>query len=235
MSLILRGDISRRLTIPEMDGNFLYLEDLALTVVGATGARGATGASGSITTVLVTTYLPGATGPQGSQGVPGPIACPLQICDGSAAAPAYSFSADTNTGMFRQGNDIIGFGIGGAEYFRMNASGNFLAYADVIAFSSTLSDKRLKNNVSSLSNSLEIINKLRPVSYTWDKKLNRQGTDFGLIAQEVEEVVPQAVAEYHEMNSGAIYKNIKHERLIPYLVGAIQTLQLRIEELEKKL
>jgi hypothetical protein len=71
MSLILRGDISRRLTIPEMDGNFLYLEDLALTVVGATGARGATGASGSITTVLVTTYLPGATGPQGEPGIPG--------------------------------------------------------------------------------------------------------------------------------------------------------------------
>jgi hypothetical protein len=71
MSLILRGEIARRLTIPEMDGNFLYLEDLALSVVGATGAQGATGASGSITTVLVTTYLPGATGPQGEPGIPG--------------------------------------------------------------------------------------------------------------------------------------------------------------------
>ena len=55
------------------------------------------------------------------------------------------------------------------------------------------------------------------------------------MAQEVEEVVPQAVAEYQEMNSGNVYKNIKHERLIPYLVGAIQKLQLRIEELEKRL
>ena len=74
MSLILRGEINRRLTIPEMDGNFLYLEDLSLSVVGATGptgSRGATGASGSITTILVTTFLPGATGPQGEPGLPG--------------------------------------------------------------------------------------------------------------------------------------------------------------------
>ncbi len=81
MSLILRGEIARRLTIPEMDGNFLYLEDLALSVVGATGATGSPGATGSITTILVTRIgatgatgpqgLPGAAGPQGIQGVPG--------------------------------------------------------------------------------------------------------------------------------------------------------------------
>ena len=69
MSLILRGEIGRRLTIPEMDGNFIYLEDLALTVVGATGAQGATGASGSTTIILVTRI--GATGPTGPQGSPG--------------------------------------------------------------------------------------------------------------------------------------------------------------------
>ncbi len=69
MSLILRGEIGRRLTIPEMDGNFLYLEDLSLNVVGATGAPGPTGASGSTTIILVTRI--GATGPTGPQGGPG--------------------------------------------------------------------------------------------------------------------------------------------------------------------
>jgi hypothetical protein len=70
MSLILRGEIARRLTIPEMDDNFLYLEDLALSVVGATGATGSPGATGSITTILVTRI--GATGATGPQGAPGP-------------------------------------------------------------------------------------------------------------------------------------------------------------------
>lgn len=69
MSLILRGEIGRRLSIPEMDGNFIYLEDLALNVVGATGVAGATGASGSTTIILVTRL--GATGPTGPQGSPG--------------------------------------------------------------------------------------------------------------------------------------------------------------------
>jgi hypothetical protein len=134
--------------------------------------------------------------------------------------------------MFRQGNDIIGFGIGGAEYFRMNASGNFLAYADVVAFSSTLSDKRLKNNVTSLSNSLEIINKLRPVSYTWDEKLNRQGTDFGLIAQEVEELLPNIVKETETLFDDNIYKSVSYEKLIPLLIKSIQELTEEINKLK---
>lgn len=69
MSLILRGEIARRLTIPEMDGNFLYLEDLALSIVGATGA---TGPTGSVTTILVTRVEVGATGPEGQPGAAGP-------------------------------------------------------------------------------------------------------------------------------------------------------------------
>jgi hypothetical protein len=72
MSLILRGEISRRLTIPEFDGNFIYLEDLALNVVGSTGSPGPTGASGSTTIILVTRVgATGATGPQGNPGQQG--------------------------------------------------------------------------------------------------------------------------------------------------------------------
>ncbi len=80
MSLILRGEIGRRLTIPEMDGNFLYLEDLSLSVVGATGAPGPTGASGSTIITLVTRL--GATGPTGPQGSPG-----IQGQQGQQGAP----------------------------------------------------------------------------------------------------------------------------------------------------
>jgi hypothetical protein len=134
--------------------------------------------------------------------------------------------------MFRQGKDSIGWAIGGSEWFRMNASGNFLAYADVIAFSSTLSDKRLKNNVTKLSNSLDIINKLRPVSYTWDEKLNRQGTDFGLIAQEVEEILPNIVKETDTLFDDNIYKSVSYEKLIPFLIKSIQELTEEINKLK---
>jgi hypothetical protein len=134
--------------------------------------------------------------------------------------------------MFRQGTDIIGFGIGGAEYFRMNASGNFLAYADVVGFSSTLSDKRLKNNINNLESTLELLNKLRPVSYTWDEKLNRKGTDFGLIAQEVEEILPNIVKETETLFDDKIYKSVSYEKLIPFLIKSIQELTEEINKLK---
>lgn len=43
--------------------------------------------------------------------------------DGSASAPAMSFSGDTNTGLYRIGADILGFAAGGAEKLRLSASG----------------------------------------------------------------------------------------------------------------
>ena len=43
---------------------------------------------------------------------------------GSASAPSYSFSADTNTGMFRAGDDLLAFSTAGSERLRINASGN---------------------------------------------------------------------------------------------------------------
>jgi hypothetical protein len=191
---------------------------------GPLGPQGAQGATGTGTT--------GAQGASGSQGAPGPLACPLQLCDGSASVPSYSFSADTDTGIFRQAAGSIGFASNATEYFRMNASGNFLAYADVIAFSSTLSDRRLKNNVVSLSNSLEIINKLRPVSYNWDEKLNRRGVDYGLIAQEVEEVLPNIIKETETLFDDNIYKSVSYEKLIPFLIKSIQELTEEINKLK---
>jgi hypothetical protein len=134
--------------------------------------------------------------------------------------------------MFRQTTDSIGFANGGTEYFRMNATGNFLAYADVVAFSTTLSDRRLKNNVVSLSNSLEIINKLRPVSYTWDEKLNRRGLDYGLIAQEVEEILPNIIKETETLFDDNIYKSVSYEKLIPFLIKSIQELTEEINKLK---
>jgi len=121
----------------------------------------------------------------------------------------------------------------------ISLDGNLVATGDITAFGS-LSDRRLKTNIIDIDaeSALNTVKSLRPVTFDWRDDIfnesKRGSHDVGFIAQEVEEVVPQAVAEYKEMNSGTFYKNIKHERLIPYLVGAIQKLQLRIEELEKK-
>ena len=57
----------------------------------------------------------------------------------------------------------------------------------------------------------------------------RNTSDIGFNAQEVEALVPEAVSEYTQIESGKVYKRIKHERLIPYLASAIQHLKLDVE------
>ena len=122
--------------------------------------------------------------------------------------------------------------------FRMtnNASfGDFHATANIIGYSSTPSDERLKDNVKDLENSLGIIEKLRPVSYTW-KDVMRRGNDFGLIAQEVEKIIPEIVTNTTLLQTGdeELYKTIAYERLVPFLIQSIQELNNKIKELEKK-
>jgi len=111
---------------------------------------------------------------------------------------------------------------------------------DITAFGS-ISDRRFKENIQSITTdiALDKVKNLRPVTFTWKSNianLSKIGTnDVGFIAQEVEEVVEYAVGEFSDLESGEVYKKIKHERIIPYLVGAIQKLEARISELEGKL
>lgn len=117
-------------------------------------------------------------------------------------------------------------------------NGNLVASGDITAFGN-LSDIRLKTNIVDIDSeyALNTVRSLRPVTFDWKSDIfnkSKGGScDVGFIAQEVEEIIPQAVAEYQEMNSGTFYKNIKHERLIPYLVGAIKKLEYENKKLEQ--
>ena len=109
------------------------------------------------------------------------------------------------------------------------STGNLTCTGDVVSFGS-LSDRRLKKNIETIQTekALDIVSKLRAVSFDWKEDIfneeKRNTSDLGFIAQEVEALVPEAVSEYKEVSSGEVYKNIKHERLVPYLLSAIQYL-----------
>jgi hypothetical protein len=119
--------------------------------------------------------------------------------------------------------------VNGSAFFNSNIT----ATGDVTAFQT--SDKRLKKNINKLNNSLEIINKLNPVSYNWNKKakeLNSTKTDdknFGLIAQELEEILPELV---HNMYNEEKIKGIDYIQLIPFLIKSIQELNEEINKLK---
>lgn len=116
--------------------------------------------------------------------------------------------------------------------------GEFRATGNVVAFFA--SDKNLKENVFNINNPLEKILKLNGVEFDWKKDEidNRGGEDgyfvrrhdVGVIAQEVQEVLPEVVATRPDGNLGVSY-----EKLVPLLIEAIKELNSKVSYLESKL
>ena len=117
-----------------------------------------------------------------------------------------------------------------------NNFGKLMAENDVIAFAS---DKRLKENIVEISNPLDKIQQVRGVYFDWNQKSKEEGfkaarekNEIGMIAQEVEQIIPQAI-EPAPFNKE--YKTIKYDRLIPLLVECIKDQQKQINELKSKI
>lgn len=98
------------------------------------------------------------------------------------------------------------------------------------------SDARAKTNVQSLSNGLNSVLKLRPVSYNFSDKSDKttfrtggSGKEIGLLAQEVEAVLPNVVITDPDGN-----KLINYTAIIPVMIDAIKALQKEVEELKNK-
>ncbi len=82
------------------------------------------------------------------------------------------------------------------------------------------SDARLKQNVEPISNGIETVGKLQPKTYEWKDYLQKAaGRHPGLIAQEVEAIVPEIVSE----DADGI-KSVSYQELVPYLIAAVNEL-----------
>jgi hypothetical protein len=110
-------------------------------------------------------------------------------------------------------------------------SGLIRAANDIIAFAS--SDERLKENKVILVNSLDKVNRLNGYEFDWIPMLGiheNEGRDIGVIAQEVEKVLPEIVTT---RDNG--YKAVKYEKIVPVLIEAIKELSREIKELKKQI
>lgn len=97
------------------------------------------------------------------------------------------------------------------------------------------SDVHLKENIDTLDDSLDKVLNLRGVHYDWKteeyKDMNLpEGRQVGLIAQEVEQVVPEVVSTDDEG-----YKSIDYSRLVPLLIESIKEQQRQIQHLQGEL
>lgn len=92
----------------------------------------------------------------------------------------------------------------------------------------TPSDRRIKNSIKSLHYGLQTINELRPVSYEYNT--DKGNMRLGLIAQELLEIVPEAVITDDPNRLSVMY-----DELIPILIQSVQDLDAKNKLLEERL
>ena len=155
-----------------------------------------------------------------------------------------SHNEDLQLGRARTSDKIqirtttIGFFLDGAEDMRLENDGDLHVERDVIAYSSTISDERLKDNVLTIDGALDKVCKLRGVEYTWNKGSRKDQRDIGVIAQEVEEVIPEVVREKKMPlldESEELYKTVDYEKLTAVLIEAVKELKAEVADLKQQI
>ena len=165
-----------------------------------------------------------------------------------AAATTTSMSTTTGALVVTGGAGIAGnIYTGGNIYISQGltvgttgfgAVGEIRATNNITAYYS--SDRRLKSNVETISNALTKLRTLQGVMFDWnDDLIEAQGGedgyfvrkhDTGIIAQDVEKVLPEVVAE---RNDG--YLAVKYEKLAGLIIQAINELADQVDDIKKKL
>jgi hypothetical protein len=121
------------------------------------------------------------------------------------------------------------------EKYRFYANGEFHADSDIVAFSTTISDKRLKDKVVTIDSALDKVKSLRGVEYVWNSGSKKGKKDLGVIAQEVEEILPEIVTEKEMAFFGEEkYKTVDYEKLTAVLIESVKELSAKVEALENR-
>jgi hypothetical protein len=157
------------------------------------------------------------------------------VGDGANWVAESGATARTSLGVGTADNvQLNSFGVGTAA---SGTAGEIRATNDVTAFYS--SDVALKENIVNIPDPLEALKKLNGVLFDWKKEyIDARGgedgyfvrkKDVGVIAQEVEKVLPEAVAQRPDG-----IKAVKYDRLTCLLIEAVKKLSAQVESLTKK-
>ena len=135
----------------------------------------------------------------------------------------------SNNFYFQANSQNIFRNASGTNTFIVDGSGNATATGNVTAYS----DARLKTDISTINDALGICGKLRGVSYKW---LKNGSAGIGVIAQEVEEVLPEVVLTTQDVNPVTQeiqeIKSVDYGKIVGVLINAINELKAEVDELK---
>ena len=166
----------------------------------------------------------------------------IQAASGSVSAPTYTFSGDTNLGIFRHSANSLGISFGGAGnlppvivgFQTLRWKTGTGSDAGVIGYDG--SSLRYKENVVDFVKSdWEKIYNLQGVRFNWREEVDEtKSPDLGFIAEQVNEQIPDLV--FHRVIEGhgddPIPDSVNYEKLCVFLLEAIKDLNNRLETIE---
>ena len=148
---------------------------------------------------------------------------------GYVNAPYWRSDKDSaDYAYFNDGASQLGIFFDNQEDFRFSDGGALLCNGDITAFSSSIaSDVRLKANVQPIDGFLKL-QALRGVTFTW----RRDGKNAaGVIAQEVQEVLPEAVGTTVNLETDEEHLVVDYNAIIAVLIESVKELKSEIDEL----
>lgn len=146
----------------------------------------------------------------------------VRLANGTAAVPSLTFSSETgqNTGLYWGGDGIMAFANDGVKSGEILANGTLVMAGNVTAYS----DARLKTGLQRIDGALDKVQTLTGYTY---QRLDTGERQTGLVAQEVEEVLPEAVVRGEE------FLSVAYGNMMGLMVEAIKELRAEIASLKK--
>ena len=119
-----------------------------------------------------------------------------------------------------------------AEDMRLTDAGDLHVDGNVTAYSATVSDERLKTDIKPIENALDMLDHIGGYTFNYIKD---NKASAGVIAQEVEKVLPSAVKDINGVFHGShheTHKIVEYDQLIGVLIAAVKELKTEVEGLK---
>ena len=139
-------------------------------------------------------------------------------------------STATKTVWDTSTNTKIDWYVNSSNHMRLDQNGDLNVNGDVVAYSTSVaSDKTLKNNISNIEDPIEKVKQLNGVTFNWKKNGKESG---GVIAQEVQQVLPSLVSEVTELNGEGSHLAVDYNGIIGLLIETVKEQQNQIDDLK---
>jgi len=151
----------------------------------------------------------------------------------AAATDVYTGNAHEYI-HFNDGSQHIAFVTGGSEEMRLENDGDLHVDGNITAYSTTVSDQRLKHDIEKIDSALDKVSQLSGYTFSYNKDGRRSA---GVLAQEVEKVLPSAVESKSLVFHGekdVEYKTVQYDQLHGLLIEAIKELKEKLDECKCK-